>query len=286
MIPKRAVQAFAFATAAQAAFAVAQAQGPRLLIPETPSGPATDAAPETIRRPAERRALEIPADGIQNGPRLPLPVPPAPAEPTDEPTQVFEPIRQRPRSEASEAAATNAAAFPMPLPRIEPVGPASDYRNAPPVSDEIRQATANLDISDATRSRYRLRDGEWWFETNAGDWKYFRDGRWRDFDPNTYEPPIRLAAGTARSGPHTTLRPIGPSPKVAGPPTEFNPRNGGFADPYAASPYPVDPYRRAYAAEPVEPPLSRREAQALERDQRRAEARARIDSFFGRLFNR
>ncbi len=54
------------------------------------------------------------------------------------------------------------------------------------ISDRVRAATANLDIDDATRSRYRWHNGEWWFQTNAGTWKYHRNGEWHSFDPTTY----------------------------------------------------------------------------------------------------
>lgn len=55
------------------------------------------------------------------------------------------------------------------------------------ISDRIRSATMNLDIDDATRSRYRWHNGEWWFKTTSGTWKYHRDGEWHDFDPTTYQ---------------------------------------------------------------------------------------------------
>lgn len=55
------------------------------------------------------------------------------------------------------------------------------------ISDRVRSATANLDIDDSTRSRYRWHNGEWWFKTKSGTWKYHRDGEWRTFDPTTYQ---------------------------------------------------------------------------------------------------
>ncbi|HEX6985498.1 MAG TPA: hypothetical protein VF170_08985 [Planctomycetaceae bacterium] len=57
------------------------------------------------------------------------------------------------------------------------------------VSDRVRAATAGLNIDDETRSRYRWHNGEWWFKTRSGNWKFYRDGRWHDFDPTTYQPP-------------------------------------------------------------------------------------------------
>ncbi len=54
------------------------------------------------------------------------------------------------------------------------------------VDERVRSATANLDIDDATRSRYRFHNGEWWFKTKSGIWKYHREGRWQDFDPTSY----------------------------------------------------------------------------------------------------
>lgn len=56
------------------------------------------------------------------------------------------------------------------------------------ISERVRAATANLDIDDETRSRYRWHNGEWWFKTRSGNWKIYREGRWQDFDPATYQP--------------------------------------------------------------------------------------------------
>ncbi len=55
------------------------------------------------------------------------------------------------------------------------------------VDERVRSATANLNIDDATRSRYRWHNGEWWFKTSSGNWKFHRDGQWQDFDPTTYQ---------------------------------------------------------------------------------------------------
>lgn len=57
------------------------------------------------------------------------------------------------------------------------------------ISPRVRDATANLDIDDATRARYRWQNGEWWFQTQSGTWMYHREGQWHDFDPTTYQPP-------------------------------------------------------------------------------------------------
>ena len=63
------------------------------------------------------------------------------------------------------------------------------------ISPRIRNATANLDISDATRARYRWENGEWWFQMESGQWKYYRDSQWQDFDPTTYQPPAGRISG-------------------------------------------------------------------------------------------
>lgn len=53
------------------------------------------------------------------------------------------------------------------------------------IDERIRAATAGLDIDDATRARYRWHNGTWWFKTDAG-WRYYRDGEWREFDPDSF----------------------------------------------------------------------------------------------------
>jgi hypothetical protein len=84
--------------------------------------------------------------------------------------------------------------------------PAGDQ---PQVSDHVRAATQHLNIDDETRSRYRWQNGEWWFKTKSGQWKIYRDGKWVDFDPTTYQAP---APGGAMFSP----QPGGPAPQTYG----------------------------------------------------------------------
>lgn len=65
--------------------------------------------------------------------------------------------------------------------------PGADPADLPQVDGRIRAATEGLAIDDETRSRYRWHNGEWWFKTRAGQWKFYRDGDWQEFDPTTYE---------------------------------------------------------------------------------------------------
>lgn len=70
--------------------------------------------------------------------------------------------------------------------RFAPSNVPTDDR--PQVDGRIRAATEGLNIDDETRSRYRWHDGEWWFKSRSGQWKFYREGSWQDFDPTTYQP--------------------------------------------------------------------------------------------------
>jgi len=65
---------------------------------------------------------------------------------------------------------------------------------SPQIDGRVQAATQGLQIDDETRSRYRWHNGEWWFKTRSGQWKFYREGRWQDFDPTTYEPLTRGGA--------------------------------------------------------------------------------------------
>jgi len=110
------------------------------------------------------------------------------------------------------------------------------------VNDHVRAATANLDIDDATRSRYRWHNGEWWFKTKSGNWKFYRDNQWQDFDPTTY----RAIQGGSSYGPATSgnFVPQGNTTYVQ--PQQFSDSNGYY---YRSSPYTTqryDAYRPNY----------------------------------------
>jgi len=100
----------------------------------------------------------------------------------------------------SDSALQNAADLPDATRNLQNSGDATqrEARFAPSgddaqLSDHIRSATSNLNIDDATRSRYRWHNGEWWFKTKSGQWKFYRDGKWQDFDPTTYRSPGGMA---------------------------------------------------------------------------------------------
>lgn len=113
------------------------------------------------------------------------------------------PAREVPSAPPEASRATDAANIERP--RSEPpvreqvpvVDPADNREARPvnssaapgPISDHVRAATADLDIDDATRARYRWRNGEWWFQTKSGQWKFYRNNDWHTFDPTTYELP-------------------------------------------------------------------------------------------------
>ena len=135
---------------------------------------------------------------------------------------------------ASERATRFRPVVPPLQPQATPPAPDSDpdagveYQ----IDEAVRQATEGLAIDEDTRSRYRLWNGEWWFQTKGGGWKFYRGGAWRDFDPRNYAHPeygIANARGDDPAAqPHVTLRPIGPQ--------GYRLRYGEFSDgpPYAA----------------------------------------------------
>lgn len=112
-------------------------------------------------------------------------------------------------SAATATIQDDSAQVPVP-PRAESIPPGdipsaipsdSAQEQTPAISDHIRAATANLNIDDATRSRYRYRNGEWWFETKSGNWMYYRDGQWQSFDPATYSPSAAAISPLQQSAP-------------------------------------------------------------------------------------
>lgn len=145
--------------------------------------------------PTAEASTSLPTSSdVTAGPALgPVLVPPAPAAGPTEPTQPApaneDGVPSAPA--AAQAPAVREFVIPSRVPRttqFRPVTPpasaaAPEYQ----IDDAVRQATRNLPIDDETRSRYRFRDGEWWFLTRSGTWMYFRDGAWQNFDPLTYQ---------------------------------------------------------------------------------------------------
>lgn len=50
-------------------------------------------------------------------------------------------------------------------------------------------------------ANYRWHNGQWWYKMPSGQWKYWVDNQWVDFDPTTYRGPGLRAVGTAGSVP-------------------------------------------------------------------------------------
>lgn len=122
-------------------------------------------------------------------------IPPGPAEVEDqagdagadsgklsEASQDVDAAGQEARDEVREEALDAVERESRFAPGTEPAG------DQLPIDPRIRAATQRLDIDDETRSRYRWHNGEWWFKTRSGQWKFYRDGKWQEFDPTTYQP--------------------------------------------------------------------------------------------------
>lgn len=138
------------------------------------------------------------------------------------------------------------------------------------IDDAVRAATEGLAIDEETRSRYRLWEGEWWFQTRSGGWKYYRDGTWRDFDPRNYSspdaPPTHafendgLLRGSRSPQPHVTFRPVGSERYGSAGTYEYTPPEvtdalGRPAPDYRFVPADgVAPYERPYAIDGLWPP--------------------------------
>lgn len=101
--------------------------------------------------------------------------------------------------------------------------------------DRIRAATANLNIDDETRSRYRWHNGEWWFKTKSGNWKFYRDNQWQDFDPTTYR---SMNAG-GMYGPTTSGNYLPQGNTTYAQPQQFSDSNGYY---YQSRPYTTQRY--------------------------------------------
>jgi hypothetical protein len=133
-----------------------------------------------------------------------------------EASQDVDDARQEARDEAREGALDAVERESRFAPSTLPAG------DGPQVDDRIRAATQSLDIDDETRSRYRWHNGEWWFKTRSGQWKFYRDGAWQEFDPTTYQP---LTPGGASY-----------SPQAGG--TYFVPQTYGASSGYSYGPQP------------------------------------------------
>jgi hypothetical protein len=218
---------------------------------------------------ADDGSIGSPSDSETSaGPALgPVLIPPAPAA---EPADVPEPAPAHQDDVVPSAAPTvrppavREFVVPSRVPRttqFRPVTPAApDAGTEYPIDDMVRQATRNLPIDDETRSRYRFRDGEWWFLTSTGTWMYYRDGAWRNFDPLTYRLPAPAAGATGIVTSSYTV-----------------PQANEPAGPDAAAPLAVPRYQLVPQPYPVfqAPP-------GMDRgDVRRALRRARRDGFYG-----
>ena len=170
--------------AALAQYGIANAQ--ELGIPQAPGEEQAPAATEREGTAAQEEttgpeigAAQEASPGNESASPEPVTPPPRPAQSSATGDQALD----QPRSDA-----------PM-REQIPVVDPANNQKARPvnssaapgPISDHVRAATADLDIDDATRARYRWRNGEWWFQTKSGQWRYYRDNEWHAFDPTTYE---------------------------------------------------------------------------------------------------
>lgn len=137
----------AFAAGAALQIGIVAAQDDALLLPSGPQG-VEDQAGDATAHPGKLTEADQAEDGAQ----------------------------QALGDDAQDAAPSETRFAPGAAPAGDP----------PQVDDRIRAATDGLNIDDETRSRYRWHNGEWWFKTKSGQWKFYRDGKWRDFDPTTY----------------------------------------------------------------------------------------------------
>jgi hypothetical protein len=112
----------------------------------------------------------------------------------------------------TEANAVAPAQLPPPITYRGVVGEVDKAPSAgPPASLEalVRDRIEDLDALEATQSarnwRYRMHNGEWWYWTPAGQWAFYRDGQWRDYDLATYTAPyyVRPSYGEAYFGDYT-----------------------------------------------------------------------------------
>lgn len=167
----------AFAMAAALQFGVASAQdADDSLIPPGPTGPAIENEAEAI----ENEAIEESNEALRDAQEQRL--------------EAQEDLQESRQDAAEEVQDRREDAFEQPGEAVEEqreeIEREARFRpegSTGQVDERIRAATANLDIDDETRSRYRWHNGEWWFKTTSGNWKYYRDSRWQDFDPTSYQ---------------------------------------------------------------------------------------------------
>jgi hypothetical protein len=187
-------RAFALAAALQLGSAYAQETDVESDVELIPPGPAE---PESEADADPPPALDAPEQLTED----PLPAEDAPPSVEEAQDEAREDLRDA-RDAQQEAIERDA--------ELDAIERESRFRPeaAPPAAQDlqidegVRAATSDLDIDDETRSRYRWHNGEWWFKTRSGGWKFHRDGQWQDFDPTTYGAPAPgLIYGSGSFGP-------------------------------------------------------------------------------------
>jgi hypothetical protein len=169
-------RAFAIAAAMQLSLASAQEAEDTAIAPPGPT--VTDEAAEEVQetneaiQDANENAREVQQDAFENR-----------QEAAEETRENLQDARDEVQ-DAREDAADELNEANRDIQREARFRPQADGGQ---VDERVRAATANLNIDDATRSRYRWHNGEWWFKTSSGNWKFHRDGQWQDFDPTTYQ---------------------------------------------------------------------------------------------------
>lgn len=89
---------------------------------------------------------------------------------------------------------------------------------------------ASAQSQPAAKKKVQWHNGQWWYQTRAGKWKYWKDGEWIDLKPGS----IRL---TAQAGDAAAGAAASPSASAAASPkdtrgfTADNPQYAGFIKP-------------------------------------------------------
>lgn len=65
-------------------------------------------------------------------------------------------------------------------------------RLTPAIPLQARQRSQITDDGRNARWRFQRHNGEWWYFSPENNWKYRRDGEWRDFAADEYQPPQQL----------------------------------------------------------------------------------------------
>jgi hypothetical protein len=170
-------RAFALAAALQLGSAHAQEADVESDVELIPPGPAESESDADVDAPP---ALDAP-EQLSDDPLPAEDAPPSVEEAQDEAREDLRDARDAQQEAIERDAIERESRF-----RPEALPPAAGDLQ---IDEGVRAATSNLNIDDETRSRYRWHHGEWWFKTRSGGWKFYRDGRWQDFDPTTYSAP-------------------------------------------------------------------------------------------------